>query len=285
MNPPAKPVTLARLGKLLLFSLLAFYLLICVLMTAFQRSFIYHPAVYTPSQVDAMARSANLERWTNSSGQDIGFKRLSPKQPSGGTVLLTYGNGNTAIGSAHYAEDIQKAAPFDVFILEYPGYEDRPGSPSQRSLFRAADDAFLMLPTNKPIYLVGESLGTGVASYLAGTYSNKISGVVLISPFNNLPAVAQNHYPLLPARLLLVDHFPSETYLKNYHGRMGMTVDGKDVVVPEKFGLALYDSYNGPKKLWKFPGGSHCQITEPQKEFWNEVIEFWQTHTISSSGK
>ncbi len=192
--------------------------------------------------------------------------------------MVTYGNSSTAIGSDRYANDIQGAAAFDVFILEYPGYADRSGSPSQRSLFSAADEAFRMLPTNRPIYLVGESLGTGVASYLAGIYSNKIAGIVLISPFNSLTDVAQNHFPLLPVRLLLTDRFPSEKYLHNYRGKLGITVGGRDTVVPEKFGLRLYNGYAGPKKLWEFPDGGHCQIMEPPLIFWSEVVEFWQTN-------
>ena len=241
-----------------------------------QRSLVYFPAVFTREQVDQMAQLARLERWTNSIGQSIGFKRLSPKQPAEGTVMIMYGNGSTAIGCEHYVNDIQSVAAFDVFILEYPGYEDRPGSPSQDSLFNAADEAFRTLSSNRPIYLVGESLGTGVASYLAGTYSNEIAGVVLISPFNRLTDVAQDHYPLLPVRLLLVDRFPSEEFLRNYHGKVGVTVDGRDTVVPEKFGLRLYHDYAGPKKLWEFPGGGHCDIMEPPSKFWKEVVEFWQ---------
>ena len=98
----------------------------------------------------------------------------SPKQPAEGSVMIMYGNGSTATGSAHYADEIQDVAAFDVFILEYPGYEDRPGCPSQRSLFQAADEALRLISTNRPIYLVGESLGTGVASHLAATDSNAI---------------------------------------------------------------------------------------------------------------
>ena len=173
--------------------------------------------------------------------------------------------------------DIQNVAAFDVFILEYPGYADRPGSPSQKSLLRAADEAFQLLATNQPVYLVGESLGTGVAAYLAKTYSNKIAGVMLISPFNCLTDVAQNHFPLLPVRLLLVDRFPSEKYLRHYQGKVGITVGGKDTVVPEKFSLRLYHGYAGPKRLWEFPDGGHIQINEQPSEFWKEVVEFWQT--------
>ena len=278
MSQHSKKVSLIRLGKLLLFSGFVFYLIICGVMAVFQRSLLYYPSVFTSAQVDQMAQSAKLERWTNSSGQFIGLKRLSPKQPADGSILVAYGNGSTAIGSSHYADDIQGIAPFDVFILEYPGYEDRAGSPSQKNLFNAADEALQALSTNKPIYLVGESLGSGVASYLAGTYPDKISGLVLISPFNRLASVAQNHYPILPVWLLLMDRFPSEKYLSNYHGKVGITVDGKDTVVPEKFGLRLYNGYAGTRKLWEFPNGGHCQIMEPQSQFWKEAIEFWQTN-------
>ncbi len=167
-----------------------------------------------------MAQSAGLERWRNSAGELVGMKRLSAKQPCAGQVLLTYGNGSSAVGCAHYADDIQKSSALDVYILEYPGYEDRPGKPTQWNLFHAVDEAIQLLDTNKPIYLVGESLGTGVASYLAGTYTNRAAGVVLIAPFTSLTGAAKFHFPWLPVSLLLVDRFPSEVYLRNYHGRL-----------------------------------------------------------------
>ena len=280
-----KRVVWPRLIRLLWLSGAALYLVICLDMMIFQRHFIYYPQVFTRAQVDQRAQAAGLERWTNASGQSIGLKRPSPRQPADGSILIAYGNGGTATGSAHYTDAIQGVAAFDVFILEYPGYEDRPGSPSQHSLFAAAAEAFQMLPTNQPIYLLGESLGTGVAAYLAGTCSNRVAGVILISPFNSLTAVAQHHFPLLPVRLVLLDRFPSDEYLRNYHGPVGMTVDGLDATVPEKFGWRLYKGYAGPKKLWEFPDGGHCQIQEPQVKFWNEVVEFWQTNQRSLAGK
>ena len=272
---------LRRMSRLLLVCL-ALYAVACIGCASGQRKLIYFPQHLTPEQVNASAQAAGLERWENPSGQAVGMKRLSPTQPAVGRVLITYGNGSWTVGCAHYADEIQALGAFDVFILEYPGYADRTGSPSQKTIFHAADEAIQLLGTNQPVYLVGESLGSGVAAYLAGTYSNRISGVILLSPFNRLTSVAQYHMPLLPVSLMLVDRFPSEDYLRNYHGPVGIMVDGRDEVVPEKFGLRLYDGYAGPKKLWSFPDGQHISIMEPPEKFWNEVLDFWRTNGVSA---
>ncbi len=272
-----KPRLAIRLIRLLLLSCATLYLVICLVVAAFQRSFIYFPPVFTSQQVDESARSARLERWYDLAGQAIGMKRLSLRQPAAGQVLITYGNGSWSVGSAHYAGDIQNLAALDVFILEYPGYGDRAGSPSQRSIFRAADDAFQSLPANKPTFLVGESLGSGVASYLAGIHPGQVAGVMLLSPFDRLTNVGQEHLPFLPVRLLQLDRFPSDKFLHDYHGPVGIMVDGRDEVVPGKFGARLYDGYAGPKRLWTFPDGGHISIMESPSKFWGEVIDWWRT--------
>ena len=63
---------------------------------------------------------------------------------------------------------------------------------------------------------------------------------------------AQYHYPILPVHLLLVDRFPSEDYLRNYHGPVGVLVAGEDKVVPEKFGRRLYDGMPGRSGFGNF---------------------------------
>jgi len=73
-----KAVVLTRLVRLLLLSCGALYLLICAGMAIAQRSLVYFPSVFTREQVDQMAQSARLERWTNSAGQFIGLTRPYP---------------------------------------------------------------------------------------------------------------------------------------------------------------------------------------------------------------
>jgi pimeloyl-ACP methyl ester carboxylesterase len=272
-----KPAFLRWLRRLLLAGVV-FYVLVCLAYGIFQRRLIYTPPHFTAEHVDKSAGAAGLERWYNPSGQAIGMRRLAPDQPSAGRVLVVYGNGSWTVGCAHYADEIQSVAPFDVYLVEYPGYADRAGSPSEKNLFDAAEEGLQLLGTNEPVYVVGESLGSGVAAYLAGTHPDKIAGMILLSPYNRLTGVGQYRMPFLPVWFMLVDRFPSEDYLRNYHAPVGIMVDGRDRIVPERFGLSLFNGYAGPKQLWRFPDGRHIAIPQPKSKFWGEVVEFWRTH-------
>src|SRR5690242_3764377 len=137
------------------------YLLVCAGCAGFQRRMIYFPPVFDAGTADQLGASEKLERWNDSSGKPIGWKRPSPVQPARGQVLILHGNGNAAVQCGHYPDTLQQIAPLDVFIVEYPGYADQPGAPTEKSLEAAAADALQSLETTSPIYLLGESLGTG----------------------------------------------------------------------------------------------------------------------------
>jgi pimeloyl-ACP methyl ester carboxylesterase len=258
------------------------YGVLCIGCASRQRKLIYFPPSCSPAEVEQYSAAHNLERWRNPAGEPIGWKRLSPVQPAQGQVLVTHGNAGCAFQCAHYADTIQQAKPLDVFIVEYPGYENRPGSPSEAGLDAAAEEGFSLLETNRPIYVLGESLGTGVATYLAGKHSNEVAGVVLLGAYNHLSAVAQAHIRIIPVALLLRDRFPSDQYLRSYHGPVAILVAGDDGVVPERFGKRLYDSYDGPKRLWEFPGGNHGTVMTQPPEIWRQIIDFWKSHQRSN---
>jgi len=278
MSQPTAPSPLAirKVFLVAFFSCLSLYVLACLGCAIWQRRLIYFPPVFTPAEVDAAAKTERLQRWTNSAGQNIGMKRLCPTQPAAGRILIAYGNGSCATDSARYADVIQLGVPLDVFILEYPGYADRPGQPGEETFYRAADEAFHLLGTNTPIYLLGESLGTGVAAYLAGTCPASVAGVVLFAPYNRLEDVAQYHEPVLPVHWLLNQRFPSQDYLSHYHGPIAIFVGGQDTVVPEKFGLRLLEAYAGPKRLWQYPQADHWTVTQRTPAEWKQIFSFWR---------
>jgi uncharacterized protein len=244
-----------------------------------QRRVIYFPPAHTSEAVDNATASARLERWYNLQGQAIGWKRLSPQQPAAAQVLILHGNASCAFQCGHFADALQQTGSFDIFIVEYPGYGHRAGAPSEEALYAAAEEGLQSLDGQRPVYIVGESLGAAVAAYLAGKHPGRIAAVALLAPFNRLLDVAQAHVRIFPARWILSERYPSEDYLRNYQGPVAILTAGRDRVVPETFGRRLHDRYSGPKRLWRFPDATHDSVMNLSPAIWQQIVGFWEAHS------
>jgi pimeloyl-ACP methyl ester carboxylesterase len=177
-----------------------------------------------------------LEPWTNN-GQVIGYSRKveSPK-----TVwLMTHGNGGQAADRV-YA--LTSFAPEDsVFILEYPGYGLRSGTPARESINRSAKEAYLLLRKAHPgipVCVAGESIGSGPACSLA-TLATPPDKLVLIVPFDKLSLVAKDHFPSLLVGLILADDWDNGGALSQYKGPVDIFGAEADTVIPVGHAKAL----------------------------------------------
>jgi len=153
--------------------------------------------------------------------------------------LMIHGNGGQAAHRTY-------ALPFfsgedSVFILEYPGYGSRSGTPSMQSFNTAARQAYETLRErfpNLPICVVGESIGSGPASMLA-TCTRPPDKLVLVVPFDELAKVAAEHYPFLPVRRLLHDNWNNIAALANYNGPLEIFAATYDTIIPIAHAKAL----------------------------------------------
>jgi pimeloyl-ACP methyl ester carboxylesterase len=198
--------------------------------------------------------------------------------------LITHGNAGCAIDRGYLAGPIHDAAPVDVYVLEYPGYGSRAGSPDKKSFLAAGDEAFGLLTNGLPQYLVSESIGAGVACYLAGAHPAEVTGFVLFMPYHNLASVAQRQMPLVPAYFLLLDRFNPAEYLRNYRGPVKIVLAGADEIIPVESGRRLFEGYVGPKNLQIIPGAHHNDIAGQSPAWWKEVFSFWQQNRPAKSG-
>ncbi len=258
-----------------LYALLAIPVLAYVGLAAFiginQRQLIYHPPKLSATEARAGAEKHALLPWTNSAGVRIGWRRPSRNASNAGVWLVTHGNSGAAAGRDYILDPIQAGTGAEVYVLEYPGFADRPGKPSQDSLLEAAREAFLALPENRPVTIVGESLGTGPACFLAGEFSDRVRAVVLLVPYRQLADAAASHYPWLPVRFLLRDRFPADEWLARYKGPVAFGVASSDEVIPPESGKQLYDGYAGRKRLWEFAGENHWRGSNRPARFYSEV--------------
>lgn len=251
--PPENPRPANVLWKALRVVALVWFGLVLVLAFS-QRTITYFPMTGAADTLDREAAAADLEPWTDPGSETIGYLHLpSPEDPRPRVAfLILQGNAGFAAHRGDLARLLREALPdhaVSTYILEYPGYGARRGSPSQETLLQAASEAVALIPSTGPLFLVGESLGTGVASATAAAHPKRIAGLLLLTPFDSLANVAQFHYPLLPVRWIMLDQYPSMRWLENYPGRAVFVLAENDTIVPAPFGKNLYETFDGSKLL------------------------------------
>jgi hypothetical protein len=251
------------------------YSLLVLAAAIFQRQLIYFPTKIPADRVVQAAAEHGFVPWKNPAGQIIGWKLPATSSPVA-SVLITHGNAGCAIDRGYLAGPIHDAAPVDVYVLEYPGYGSREGSPNKRSILAAADEAFVLLTNSMPKYLVSESIGAGAACYLAQAHSMNVAGLALFMPYHDLASVAQRKMPFLPAYLLLFDRFNPAECLRDFRGPVKIVLAGADEIIPVESGRRLFEEYQGPKTLQIIPGAHHNEIAEQSPAWWREVFAFWQ---------
>lgn len=245
-----------------------------------QRSMIFFPAHADEASLLREAAAQNLEPWRDKNGALIGFRAAAPSDDPRprASILILHGNAGFALDRAAYVPLLRAAAPdraLSLHILEYPGYGARPGTPSQETLLAAASEALALMPQGEPLLVLGESLGTGVAAGLAGRHSDRVAGLVMVTPFDSLASVAQHHYPLLPVRWIMRDKFPTAEWLRNYRGPAVFLIAGRDDIVPPKFGKKLHDAFPGPKLLIVAPDAGHNDIVHVLSDAdWQRALGF-----------
>jgi pimeloyl-ACP methyl ester carboxylesterase len=248
-----------------------------LVLAALQRQLIYYPEVAAEDTLLRIAAKIGLQGWRDAGGQLIGWRTRAAGKGARRVVVL-HGNAGHALYREYFAAGfLAQGDDWEVYLFEYPGYGARPGSPSETNIKRAATDALeaLFEENQRPLYLVGESLGSGVAAWLAGTFPAHVAGLLLVTPFTNLPDVASQHYALLPVRALLSERYDSQKALGGYAGPVAFLIAGSDEIIPPALGRKLYDGYRGPKWLREQAGAGHNTLDlETSAPWWSEAVAF-----------
>ncbi len=126
--------------------------------------------------------------------------------------LLIYYGGNAE--DIYYNIDEFEALQMATLFVAYRGYGSSSGKPGEKAFFSDAlavyDDVVQQFSPDK-VFLMGRSIGSGVASYVAS--KRTVSGTILVTPFDSIVSVAQSFYPWLPVKLLLKHRFESTRYV------------------------------------------------------------------------
>lgn len=223
---------------------IAGYLIFLACVFLLQRKMLYYPTHH--------GNNNGLSPWILD-GNLIGYARETAVPET--IWLFLHGNGGQASDRVYALPSFSVHA--SIFILEYPGYGSRPGSPSMDSINKAATQAYEALRQKfpqVPVCVAGESIGSGPASYLAKNRQPP-DKIALILPFDTLADVAAVHYPYLPVKLLMQDNWDNVASLMDYKGPIEIFGARDDTIVPIRLAKNLADSK--PAALFHFIDGDH----------------------------
>ena len=115
-------------------------------------------------------------------------------------------------------------------------------------------------PERTGIY--GESIGTGVAVQMASELGpeNPVAALVLEAPLTSMDDVAAHHYPYVPARWLIKDHFDSAAKIAGVNTPVLIIHGDRDRTIPVKFGKMLFEAAVEPKESRWLEGGDHNDL-------------------------
>ncbi|WP_326915665.1 alpha/beta hydrolase [Actinophytocola sp.] len=224
----------------------------------FQRRLIYLPSEGpVPSAGTVLPGARDVSYETADGLRLAGWFVPATGRERGVSVLVAPGNGGDRSLRAPLAKAL-RGRGMSVLLVDYRGYGGNPGDPSEEGLaldVRAAR-AFLVAerPADRVIYF-GESLGAAVVTELA--VEHPPDGLLLRSPFFDLPAVAGVHYPLLPVRALLRDRFPVADRIGRVRAPTVVVLGTADDIVPPEQSRAVAAAAPGRATLVEVAGANH----------------------------
>jgi len=187
--------------------------------------------------------------------------------------ILLYFQGNAEEAASFFLWSAAELPRFTLAAVNYRGYGASTGRASETSVKAdalAVYDALAARFPATPIAVMGRSIGTGVAAYVAAR--RPVAAVVLVTPYDSIASVGQAAHPLLPVKLLLrqpFDVLPDAARITA--PTLFLTASG-DTLIPESHAQALAAVWAGPKDFRRLAGGHNSILDNP--DYWPFIRDF-----------
>jgi pimeloyl-ACP methyl ester carboxylesterase len=207
-------------------------------MFEFQASLIF--PVHAVPRAGPLPSGAERLSLKSADGFSLSGIHIAADEPSKKPTLIL-GFGGNAWNGQDVSVYLHELFPdCDVVTFHYRGYSPSTGSPSAEALIADAPlvyDAAVARVKPRRVVAVGFSIGSGVAALLAA--DRKLDGLILVTPFDSLKAVAQSMYPWLPIGPFFEHEFDAAGALGSSNVPVAIIAAERDEIVPTQRTEAL----------------------------------------------
>jgi fermentation-respiration switch protein FrsA (DUF1100 family) len=231
-------------------------ILLCVFL--FQPRLVYFPQV--ERELTTTPRATGLDYEDVALHTADGVKLHGWWVPAGearGTVLMMHGNAGNISHRLGYLTMFNRLG-YSVLLFDYRGYGKSGGNPDEEGTYRDGEAAWQHLTearklSPRDIVIVGESLGGGIATWLAAKYPPR--AVVLASTFTSVPDLGAQIYPWLPVRLLARVRYDNRARVGAIDAPVMIAHSRDDDIIPFSHAEALFAAAHEPKQMLVLAGG------------------------------
>ncbi len=192
-------------------------------------------------------------------------------------LIQYHGNLGAAAERVDFARELRQIG-FRVFLIEYTSYAGGSGQATQIATLRNALAAFDELEARsagKKICMVGESLGTGVATYVAS--QRKVQALVLSTPYVSMIEVASHRFPTIPMNTLVRHRMEAWRWAPQVTCPVLVLHGSADPVIPLSMGQRQAAHFKPAPELKIFEGVGHGEIRK-HAPYWQAMRNFLAAH-------
>ncbi len=245
-----------------------------ILVYFFQERLIFFPQPLTADPVKANPQAA-IEEVNLVTPDQVRLRGWLVKASRTPAPILIYFGGN-AEEVSWLASTAGQYSGWSLLLFNYRGYGGSEGKPGEAELFADAlqiYDYAVRRAEGGRVAVMGRSLGSGVAVYLAT--QRPVPGVILVSPYDSVESVAKAIYPYLPIGLMLKHRFDSISRAPGIKAPLLCLVASDDRVIPRPHSERLYAAWGGTKQ-WREIGPADHDSLAGEPDYWRAIETFLQ---------
>jgi pimeloyl-ACP methyl ester carboxylesterase len=227
--------------------LIAVYAAIVTAMYVGQTWLLFPTALARIARVQLPSSTQHLEVRTPD-GESLKGIRTPSREEAAQNAPTLLGFGGNAWNAKATALTLHRLFPdCDIVAFHYRGYAPSNGRPSAEALMSdslAIFDSLRQGQIEEPIVAVGFSIGSGVAAYLA--QHRPVAGLVLVTPFDSLEALALDLYWWAPVSLLFRHRMRTIEFVRDSLVPTALITAERDKVVPARRSAPLRAAIKEP---------------------------------------
>ncbi len=239
------------------------YIGIFAVLTFNQRGMLYQPSAAFVTPAQAGLADFEMLRLKTDDGETLEAWFRAPKDGEAPLIVYFHGNAGALVDRKNRFGKLARRG-YGVLAISWRGYAGSTGAPTETGLMHDAEAAYAEARrrvSSQRIVLMGESLGTGVATMLAAR--RQAAALALDSPYDSVVAVAGGHFPMFPVSLVLQDTFHADRAIEKVHIPVLMVVGEDDLVTPAAAARRLFSRANEPKQMMALAGVGHIAMSSP----------------------